>query len=479
MSLRARMALAAGVAVALAVIAVSIAAYAGTSTQVHGQLDQSLRSLSGRIVPVGGAGAGQGGSHGDNGGGGGSSEHVHDPDEGLHLDADNGPPFGAAAGTVALVHADGFVFHPPGQESTVPVGPRAKALAASGVGQYFQDMSVKGTEIRVLARGIGPLGALLVALPMEDVDHTLDRLLGLLALIAAGGVLLAAALGLLVARTALGPIARFTRQTEAIAANPERLESERVDVRGSDELARLARTFNQTLDSLARSVRSQRNLVADASHELRTPIATIRGNLQLMRDEERLSVEDREALRRDVIDELDDLTALVGDVVELARGSKPADDPGDVRLDEIVTEAVERARRRTPGLSIDATVEPTLVHGEADRIARAVANLLDNAAKYGRAGGRVEVMLRDGTVTVRDHGPGIHEDDLPFVFDRFHRSRDARSQPGSGLGLAIVRQAAEAHDGFTEAGNADGGGAVLRVGFGPTLELEDEPVSGS
>jgi len=324
-----------------------------------------------------------------------------------------------------------------------------------------------------MATGIGPLGALLVALPMHDVDHTLDRLLILLALIAAGGILFAAALGLLVAQTAVKPIAKFTRQTEKIAAQPDRLESERVDVHGGDELARLAQTFNNTLDALDRSVQSQRNLVADASHELRTPIATIRANLQLMRDEELLSQADREALRRDVIEELDELTALVGDVVELARGSKLSGEPGEVRVDQIVAAAVDRTRRRAPQLTVSASVEPTLVHGEGDRIARAVANLLDNAAKYGQSGGSIEVTLADGVLAVRDHGPGFHDEDLPFVFDRFHRARDARSQPGSGLGLAIVRQAAEAHDGFVRASNAPGGGALMEISFGPTLELED------
>jgi two-component system, OmpR family, sensor histidine kinase MprB len=474
MNLRLRMALAAGVAVAVAVIAVSVAAYAGTSTEIRGQLDQSLRSLTGRIAGIGGAGPGaQAAEHGGGAGAGPGPEHLGDPDEGLHLDADNGPAYGGAAGAVTLVHRDGFVFHPPAQLGTVPADSRARALAASGHGQYFQDLTVNGTPIRVLATGIGPLGALLVALPMHDVDRTLDRLLVLLALIAAGGVLLAAALGLLVARTALRPIARFTRQTERIAANPDRLDTERIDIHGGDELARLGQTFNDTLDALERSVQAQRSLVADASHELRTPIATIRANLQLMRDEDLLSDADREALRRDVIEELDELTALVGDVVELARGSKLGADPGDVRVDQIVSAAVERTRRRAPQLTVSATVEPTLVHGEGDRIARAVANLLDNAAKYGQAGGSIEVTLAGGILTVRDHGPGFHEEDLPFVFDRFHRARDARSQPGSGLGLAIVRQAAEAHDGFVRASNAPGGGALLEVGFGPTLELDD------
>jgi two-component system sensor histidine kinase MprB len=316
-----------------------------------------------------------------------------------------------------------------------------------------------------------------VALPLTQVDDALSHQLLLLVIIAAAGIALAALLGLLVARTALAPIARFTRQTEAIAANPERLDSERVDVHGGDELARLAQTFNNTLDALERSVQSQRNLVADASHELRTPIATIRANLQLMRDEELLSAADREALRHDVIEELDELTALVGDVVELARGTKLAGEPAEVRVDQIVSGAVERTRRRAPQLAVTASLEPTLVHGEGDRIARAVANLLDNAAKYGQSGGAIEVALAAGTLTVRDHGPGFHEEDLPFVFDRFHRARDARSQPGSGLGLAIVRQAADAHGGFVRASNASGGGALLEIGFGPTLELDDAALS--
>jgi two-component system sensor histidine kinase MprB len=292
-----------------------------------------------------------------------------------------------------------------------------------------------------------------------------------LILISAGGILLAAVLGLLVARTALAPIARFTRQTETIANNPERIEDERLDVHGGDELARLAQTFNRTLDALEASVQAQRNLVADASHELRTPIATIRANLQLMRDERLLTPEDREALRADVIEELDELTALVGDVVELARGAKPTGEHGDVRVDAIVAEAVERTRRRAPQLTVKASLEPTLVVGEADRIARAVANLLDNAAKWSPAGGTIEVALRDGILTVRDHGRGFQEQDLPFVFDRFHRASDARAKPGSGLGLAIVRQAAEAHGGFVEAANAPDGGALMRICFGPPLEL--------
>jgi len=170
--------------------------------------------------------------------------------------------------------------------------------------------------------------------------------------------------------------------------------------------------------------------------------------------------------------ELDELTALVGDVVELARGAAPEIEAEDVRLDELVGGSIEAARRRRGDLHFEVQLEPTLVRGQADRIARAVSNLMDNARKWSPAGGTIEVELADGVLSVRDHGPGFAESDLPLVFDRFYRARDARGLPGSGLGLAIVRQAAEGCGGLAEASNAPGGGALLRVGFGPRLQLD-------
>jgi two-component system, OmpR family, sensor histidine kinase MprB len=476
MSLRARMALFAGAAVAIAVIAVVVAGYEGTRNELQGQVDQSLQSLAKR--PLQNIGLGPGGGppgviqlgprvpSGDDDG---------DPDEGLGFDHLPPQAFGGASGTFTLFKREGGTYVPKGQSYEIPVTAAIRALAAKGHGRFYTDMRVSGTHIRALVTGIGSRGALAVALPLTTVDSALSNQLMLLLVIGGAGILLAVVFGLLVARTALAPITRFTRQTESIAHNPERIEHERLDVTGSDELARLATTFNETLDALEQSVQSQRNLVADASHELRTPIATIRANLQLMREEELLSPEDRAALREDVIEELDELTALVADVVELARGSKPSGEPGDVRLDEIVRAALDRARRRAPRLDFHQVVEPTLIRGEPDRISRAVTNLLDNAAKWSPEGGVVEVTLHGGVVTVRDHGHGFKEEDLPYVFDRFHRAKDARSKPGSGLGLAIVRQAAEAHDGFVEAANARDGGAILRVGFGPPLELEEVP----
>jgi two-component system, OmpR family, sensor histidine kinase MprB len=472
MTLRARLGIAAGIAVAIAVIAVVVSAYAGTRSELIGQLDKTLH---GRVATVLGPNGG-GPPAGFNPAGppqAGGSGQPGDNDEGLGLDHLPPQAFGGASGAITLVYPGGGEYTP-SKSSRIPADARAKALARSGHGQYFTDMTVGNTHIRVLATGIGPRGALLVALPLTDVNHTLHNQLLLLIAIGAGGIVLAALLGLLVARTALRPIARFTRRTEAIASAPERLD-QRVEVTGGDELARLARTFNATLEELERSVQAQRNLVADASHELRTPIASLRANLQLLRDESRLAQADRDALREDMIEELDELTGLVGDVVELARGTKQSGEAGDVRFDQIVAREVEHTRRRAPQMTVNAAIEPTLVRGEGDRIARAVANLLDNARKWSPSGGTIDVTLERGVLSVRDHGAGFPEQDLPYVFDRFHRSSDARSKPGSGLGLAIVRQAAEAHGGFAEAANAPGGGALVRVSFGPPLELEDEP----
>ena len=325
MSLRARLGLAAGAAVAVAVIAVAVSAYAGTGSQLRGQLDTQLRGISQRALPdqpdmgVGGGSGGAGAGGATDGGGfppGSGAFPLH-----LHHRA---PAFGAASGAVEVISPAGRALHHTGA-TAIPVTARIKALAAGGTRRsYFTDATVRGIHLRLLVTGLGSAGAAVAALPLTAVDHTLAHELLLLAIIAAAGIALAGLLGVFVARSALAPISRFTRQTEAIAASPERLETERLQVSGRDELARLAHTFNDTLDALESSVTAQRNLVADASHELRTPIATIRANLQLMRDEALLTPADRDALRRDVIDELDELTSLVSDVVELARGAKPS-----------------------------------------------------------------------------------------------------------------------------------------------------------
>ena len=355
----------------------------------------------------------------------------------------------------------------------LPVDARAKALAATGSGSYFSEARVQGVHLRVLTIGRGTQGAVQVARPLTEVDRSLRELLLILLAVGGGGILLAAVLGGVVARAALAPVARFTRQTEALTANPDL--SQRLEIEGQDELARLARSFNATLDALEHSAEAQRHLVADASHELRTPIASLRANIQVLQDADRLPEEEREGLRADIIAELDELTALVGDVVELARGAKPSDVVDDVRVDEIVRQLVDRAERRAgDGIVIQARLQPTVVSGEPERISRAISNLIGNAHKWSPPGGLIEIALDDGTLTIRDHGPGFEEADIPHVFDRFYRADSARGMPGSGLGLAIVRQAAEAHGGWVSAANAPGGGALITITFGPSVVVGDD-----
>jgi two-component system sensor histidine kinase MprB len=210
--------------------------------------------------------------------------------------------------------------------------------------------------------------------------------------------------------------------------------------------------------------------VADASHELRTPITSLRTNIEVLAESESLPRDERARLLSDVEEQITELGMLVADLIELARGDQPRRDTEDVRLDELVGEAVARARRHAPSVRFDARLEPAVVEGSRDRLARAVNNLLDNAAQHSPPGGVVEVDAGPDGVRVRDHGDGVAEADIPHLFDRFYRGVTARGRPGSGLGLAIVRQVAEQHGGSVRAANAPGGGAEFVLSL-PTLAL--------
>jgi two-component system sensor histidine kinase MprB len=495
-SLRLRIAAVGGVAVALAVLAAAVGIYLAVRSDLRGQIDQSLTQRAQELVsaPPQGDRAGPSDDRPSAGKGPAAPTGAGGAPQALRARlGEHGPlpnfvqpgRFGGAAGYVQFVSAKGVVDAPGGQGSTpqIPPSARDEQIAASGHGSALSDRTVKGTHLRVLTLGTpaasaGPGGAtgtaggaVMIARPLSEVDHDLHRILLILLIVGVAGIALGAVLGALVARTALAPIARFTRRTESLAGELDL--SERLDVSGGEELERLATSFNTTLDALERSLLAQRQLIADASHELRTPIASLRANIQTLEDAHRLEPAEQQRLRADIIDELDELTTLVGDVVELARGSRAPSERGEVRLDELADEAVARTRRRGE-LRFELDLQPTVVRGEADRINRAISNLLDNARKWSPPGGVVEVSLRDGVLMVRDHGPGFAEHELGKVFERFYRSESARKLPGSGLGLAIVRQAAEAHGGYARAANADGGGALMEVSFGPVLELSPE-----
>ena len=309
----------------------------------------------------------------------------------------------------------------------------------------------------------GVTGAVQASRSLTEVDHSLGRIKNLLILIAGGGIAIAAALGLAVARTALAPVRRLTAATENVTETGDL--SDRIEVSGRDELSRLAGSFNAMLGALEESSRAQRQLVADASHELRTPLTSLRTNIEVLASERQLPAGERERLLTDVVDQLSEMTTLISGLIDLARGDQQTSDPEAVRLDLVAADAVERARRDRPAVTFTTDLQESMVQGIPATIERAVANLLDNAAKWSPPNGDVEVAVRAGEISVRDHGPGIDEEDIPYIFDRFYRSRSARGRPGSGLGLAIVRQVAVAHGGEVVAEQAEGGGTRMTLRF--------------
>jgi two-component system, OmpR family, sensor histidine kinase MprB len=326
----------------------------------------------------------------------------------------------------------------------LPVTKRARTLAQKGGTYYFTDATVQGVHLRELVAPIEGGGAVIVAQSLASTDKALDRIRFWILLIGGIGIAAAAGVAALVATAALRPVRRLTAAAETVAATGNL--TERVQVGGKDELGRLAARFNAMLAALEESVGRQRRLVADASHELRTPLTAVRTNVDLLQEGKLPEDEAKRALS-EAATELDSLTSLVSDLVELARGEERKLRIEDVHLEDLVAEAIERAKARAPEATFVTAFSPSLVKADPVLLERAVGNLLDNAVKYSPVGAPIEVTVRDGEVVVADQGPGVAEEDLPRIFDRFYRAAGARSKPGAGLGLAIVREAAEAHGG--------------------------------
>jgi two-component system sensor histidine kinase MprB len=311
---------------------------------------------------------------------------------------------------------------------------------------------------------------------LSPTKRTLNQLSVVLFLIGGAGILVAAAAGTAVARGGLAPVERLTSATERVARTGDLRP---IPVSGDDELARLTHSFNTMLGTVAESQERQRQLIADAGHELRTPLTSLRTNLELMlsasrADAPNLSEQDRVEIEADIRGQLDELTQLIGDLVELARQDEPREQFERVEVIDVVEHALDRARRRAGDIEFHVNLQPWVLTGDSSALERAVLNLLDNAVKFSPVGSAVQVRLYplgDGTAVleVADSGPGIAEEDLPKVFDRFYRSTEARTLPGSGLGLAIVKHAAERHGGAVYAGRAAAGGALL------TLRLPGAP----
>src|SRR5919198_5883626 len=437
MSYRRRLMLLAALAVSLAVVLASVVTYVSVRAQLRESVDDGLRGRADRVATA-------------------PLPSTGEPPTQRRLNIDEqqrrsfllllpASPLGEQAGYAQVVSSAGNIQPPEGQRALLAAGRRVIAVAQGSARPFFYDSELGDTKVRVYVARFAQGQALQAARSLEETNATMRKRAAVLAAVSLAGIGLAALLGGFVGRSALRPVRRLMRGTRYVAATQDL--SRRVEAVGDDELAGLARSFNAMLEALAESRRAQRQLIADASHELRTPLATVQANVELLSRADELPPEERAQLREDLLSQLRELTALVGDLVELAREQPPPSDLEEIDLDELVAACVERARARGSRVRFTATLEPCVVRGDRARLERAVMNLLDNARKWSPDGGTVTVTLADGEIVVCDEGPGIDEADRPYVFDRFYRSADARRLPGSGLGLAIVRRVAEMHGG--------------------------------
>jgi two-component system sensor histidine kinase MprB len=454
--LRKRLAWVSATAVAFAVVIAAIVCYLVVRSQLLGQVDSALKAQAVAVQQEGNFALGQ---------------------------ALPGVPPSAGGSTqyYEIVAQDGSHRGSLG----LPIDNSRVAAVANGVGDAFlTDVTVGNSRFRelvfsmpVTSSGEQESGAVLLARPLDGIESILRNLRLVLLLVCAGGIALAAALGRLAARQVLSPLAEVAATAQHIEETEDL--SSRIRVHADDEVGLLARRFNAMIerlqisrDALDQSVRAQRQLVADASHELRTPITSLRTNIEVLLEQgDELTGEDRRRLLADVLEQSEELSTLIGDVIELARGDLPISSAEDVRLDRVLDESLTRARRDFPHVHYESSLEPVIVEGIPERLHRAVNNLLDNAAHHSPQDGVIEVVVNREGVRVRDHGGGIDEADLPYVFDRFFRGANSRHRQGSGLGLAIVRQVATQHGGSIEAANAPDGGAVFMLRL-PTVASE-------
>jgi two-component system, OmpR family, sensor histidine kinase MprB len=438
-----RLTLTAAVAVAIGLVTALVGAYLLTAQTLVGTVDRSLDEVAAELVgPTDGPG----------------------PAGPFQRPRRIATELRREGALVQLVDEDGTVVGRTAGDAGFDPPPDTGRVAAGELDLARATIDVDGARVRVLTIGVGDGLALQLARPLGEVQRALAQLRVRLVVGALVGTALALALGALASRRATRPVRELTELAEQVTATGDL--ARRIDPVGDDELARLGRTIDAMLSSVEQARTAQEQLVADASHELRTPLASLRTNAEVLADTDRLEPTERRELAADVVEQLDEVTRLIADLVELARGARPAP-PGaePVQLDVAARRAVERLRGVTGDRRIHLDLAPAAVRGDADRLERVITNLVLNALRHGA--GDVEVTVRPadegGRLRVRDHGPGFAAADLPRIFDRFYRAESARGIPGSGLGLAIVRQTVEAHGGTVSAGNDPAGGAAVEV----------------
>jgi two-component system sensor histidine kinase MprB len=433
-SLRARIAAAAGVAVSAALLIASAVIYPAMASKLGEQLDGSLVHAAGQtpVVVTGVAGK----------------------------TSRKGAPYLIAPGLLGrapsalsgvLIQVIPHATHPGVLPGLAPIDQRDTEVAAGRVPPYFRDLLYRGASYRIYTAPLAASthGLLRIGRPLSEENSTLSWLRTLLAAIVIGGGLLSALIGRLLASRVLRPVVSLTSAVGQVTQTHDL--SARIQSNTQDEIGRLAGAFNTMLETLQRSLHSQRQLVADASHELRTPLTSLITNLDLLGDGAGLAAPEAPNLLRGAHDQALALSSLVEDLVDLARFGETELHIEETRLDLIAEQAADRASDRAPHLRFDTQLETSLVHADPSAIEHAIENLLDNAIKWSPPDTTINIRVSKGEITVTDQGPGIPPADLPHIFERFYRAPAARSLPGSGLGLAIVHQITQAHQGTVTA----------------------------
>ncbi len=454
-TLRDRIAVLVALAVATAVALTGVAAWLITRVTVYNQLDSELidvAAVTANWVAVDIEGMG-----------------------GLDTNA-----LKAANVTVMLIRADNTVSTLPGASVSLVPGVEELSVARRQQGSSARTGEASnGQPYRIVAVPLkaGTTSyALVLGRPLEATNNIMATLAWSLAIFGFLGVGVSTAIGFVIARSAIRPIQRMSEDvahvTDTNELTPIAVEG------GGGELADLGRSFNTMLTTLQLSRERQRRLIADAGHELRTPLTSLRTNVELLVADERsrmLPEGARADILRDIAAQLGEFTTLVGDLVQLSRDDVVQPHPEPIDLRDVVRSAIARAKRRGPSLTFDVELNPLYLIGEPDTLERAITNLLDNAVKFSPQGGTVRVLLEGDRLRISDQGPGISEEELPHVFDRFWRSPSARNTPGSGLGLSIVAQTVKAHGGWVKAGRSAEGGAEFIVRLpGSATPPEDE-----
>ncbi|MGV0642152.1 ATP-binding protein [Mycolicibacterium sp. XJ879] len=433
-SLRWRVMLLAMSMVAMVVVLMAVAVWAVVSRALYDDVDNQLRSRARLLIESGS----------------------------LQVDPSKAIEGTAYSDVNAMLVIPGRAIYTANQRGeTLPLGEPEKAVLR---GDLIMSLRTANHQ-RVLAMRLSNDSSLLISKSMAPTAQVLKRLGTVLSIVGGIGVVVAAMAGGAVARAGLRPVARLTEAAERVARTDDLRP---IPVIGSDELARLTEAFNMMLRALAESRDQQARLVTDAGHELRTPLTSLRTNVELLMASmepgaPRLPDEEMAGLRADVIAQIQELSTLVGDLVDLTRDDAGVVIHEPVDMTEIIDRSLERVRRRRNDIEFDVDVAPWQVYGDGAGLGRAVLNLLDNAAKWSPPDGRVGVRMSQidpvhAELVVSDEGPGIPPQERQLVFERFFRSAQARAMPGSGLGLAIVKQIVVKHGGTLWVADAVPGG---------------------